>query len=128
MGKERSRLYLSFHWRDFPEDSLLAIQTHFKGVKKLNSKNIGYALYNCFTLRHVRRLLPRNCTAGSTALTPQVNCLSLLHFTVCKGYYLFLCCVAVVLFPDDDPLGIETCRNVQCVIVKKYPSKSIMHL
>jgi hypothetical protein len=30
---------------------------------------------------------------------------------------LFWCGVALTSFPDDDPLGIETCRDVQCDIV-----------
>jgi hypothetical protein len=30
--------------------------------------------------------------------------------------------IALVCFPDDDPLRIETCRNIQCYIIK-YISK-----
>jgi hypothetical protein len=39
------------------------------------------------------------------------NCL---HFKSLKFlHFSTLAKVALILFPDDDPLGIETCRNVQ---------------
>jgi hypothetical protein len=34
--------------------------------------------------------------------------------TVLEFTSLFLCGVTLIWFPDDDPMGIETCRNVQC--------------
>ena len=33
---------------------------------------------------------------------------------------LVLCIIALVWFPDEDPLRIETCRNVQCDIIYIY--------
>lgn len=35
-----------------------------------------------------------------------------------KEAYLVLCQIALVRFADDGPLRIETCRNVQCDIIK----------
>ena len=32
---------------------------------------------------------------------------------------LVLCYIAPVLFPDDEPLKIETCRNIPCDIIYK---------
>ena len=32
-------------------------------------------------------------------------------------YNLVLCSITLVWFPDDDPLGIEICMNVQCDVV-----------
>ena len=48
---------------------------------------------------------------------PQFNCLTFLHLsTVCKVASYFLCGVALILLRDDDPLGVETCRNVNLIL------------
>jgi hypothetical protein len=56
-----------------------------------------------------------------------------------KLFYTFLLCVNVTSpfffvrcyfgFPDDDPLGIETCRNVQCgIVIYIYLRNSVVYV